>query len=333
MMSLPKQLVGIIKRVKSKGLITVTKEILVYFRKFKDFPKRFDQRISPIRWLFRMIITYGNACFYYYEDEFGLILDFIPHDTNSWLSERVCPSEYRDFTENKIVFFSIVKNADLPHVPIFFHKENGKTEIFSSEVDLFHDVIEKPNWGLQGSKVSFYEAIIPDHAKEGFLYQPKIENHSYLKQLANTKASNTVRILTYLSNSNEIHVLSSLIRLSINSGFTDNLVNGGIAVGIHKLNGQLNEIGLDNRGNKVVKHPQGSFEFKGAQIPFWKETIELVEKAALIFKETRLIGWDIIISEKGPVILEANRKSSLYLSQSQGEVFYNSIYIQENMKF
>ena len=36
MMFLPKQLVGIIKRVKSKGLINVTKEILVYFRKFKD---------------------------------------------------------------------------------------------------------------------------------------------------------------------------------------------------------------------------------------------------------------------------------------------------------
>ncbi len=333
MMKTPKQIIGIRKRIKSKGLITVIKELVEYYKKFQDFPKRFDQKINPIKWTFRIVITYGNACFYYYDDEFRLILDFVPHDINSWLSDRVCPSEFRNLTENKIVFFSKMKEANLPHIPIFFSKENGQIKIFSTEINLFQNVLEKPIWGFQGSQVDFYSTILPSQAKDGFLYQPKIDNHHFLKQLANTKASNTVRVLTYISNSNDVHVLSSLIRLSLNSGFTDNLVNGGIAVGINKLSGKLNEIGLDNQGNKMLRHPNGNFEFKGVQIPFWEETIEIVKKAALAFKETRLIGWDILITETGPIILEANRKSSLYLSQSQGEVFYNSIYIQENMKF
>lgn len=329
-MKLPKQIIGILKRLKRKGILLIIRELFEYTRKFRNYPKRFNQNINPIRWFFRMFVTYGNACFYYYDSEFSCIINFIPHDTNSWLAKKVCPEEYRNLTENKVVFFNKMSETDLPHVPVLFYKENDKTTRILKK-KYFEHVIEKPIWGIQGLKVRYHKLIKPEDAIEGYIYQRKIENHSYLKSIANTKASNTIRVLTYLSNSNEVHILSALIRLSLNSGYTDNLVNGGIAVGINKITGKLNESGLDNLGKKKFEHPDGYVKFNDAQIPFWKEIIALSKKAALNFKETRLIGWDILLTEEGPVILEANRKSSLYLSQSQGELFYNSIYVQENM--
>ena len=61
------------------------------------------------------------------------------------------------------------------------------------------------------------------------------------------------------------------------------------------------------------------------------EIIETVIKAAKVLSEVRLIGWDIALTDEGPLILEANRKSDFYLSQSQGQVFFDSAYVHENM--
>ncbi len=38
----------------------------------------------------------------------------------------------------------------------------------------------------------------------------------------------------------------------------------------------------------------------------WKESIELVKQAALHRPENRSIGWDVVITEKGPELLEGN---------------------------
>ena len=38
----------------------------------------------------------------------------------------------------------------------------------------------------------------------------------------------------------------------------------------------------------------------------WEDVIKIVKKAGKVIPEVRLVGWDIGISDKGPVIVEAN---------------------------
>ena len=44
----------------------------------------------------------------------------------------------------------------------------------------------------------------------------------------------------------------------------------------------------------------------GFQIPFWKETLELVREAALLQTGNRSVGWDIAITDIGPELIEGN---------------------------
>jgi hypothetical protein len=46
--------------------------------------------------------------------------------------------------------------------------------------------------------------------------------------------------------------------------------------------------------------------FTGFQLPHWAEVRQLALRAAAAFPWTRTIGWDIAISDRGPVLLEGN---------------------------
>ena len=53
-------------------------------------------------------------------------------------------------------------------------------------------------------------------------------------------------------------------------------------------------------------------------MPFWEETRQLVLDASSRLKFMEYVGWDIIISPTGPVILEANINSGMNVLQVHG---------------
>lgn len=60
--------------------------------------------------------------------------------------------------------------------------------------------------------------------------------------------------------------------------------------------------------NLVVykEHPITHFTAKGTQLPRWKEVLELAKKAAYVVPQVAYVGWDIAITDKGPVLIEGN---------------------------
>jgi hypothetical protein len=53
-------------------------------------------------------------------------------------------------------------------------------------------------------------------------------------------------------------------------------------------------------------HPVTDVKIRGFQVPFWKESLEMVKDAALRHPQNRSIGWDVVITEKGPGLIEGN---------------------------
>ena len=70
----------------------------------------------------------------------------------------------------------------------------------------------------------------------------------------------------------------------------------------------LREFGFahDAFGGKLSAHPLTDVIFKDYQLPYWNEVKELVINAHKQFYELESIGWDIVITPNGPVILEGN---------------------------
>ena len=127
---------------------------------------------------------------------------------------------------------------------------------------------------------------------------------------------NTIRVETFIDKENQIHILSAFMRFGVGSGFVDNAHAGGFYVGIDLEEGRLKEKGhqyMEYGGAEYTQHPDSGFEFKGYKIPYFEEVKKLVVDAVKCLPD-RYIGWDIAISEDGPVIIEANEYPSIFMA-------------------
>lgn len=133
-----------------------------------------------------------------------------------------------------------------------------------------------------------------------------IQQHPELNRLS-PSAVNTVRIFTQLNNQGEVEILGCRLRISVNST-VDNMAAGNLAAPIDMETGIIGGPGVysDITKPEMERHPITNIKIPGFQIPFWRETLDMVRKAALLQKENRSIGWDIVITEKGPGLIEGN---------------------------
>lgn len=138
--------------------------------------------------------------------------------------------------------------------------------------------------------------------KTNVICQEVIRQHPILGDL-NPSSVNTIRIMTLLFD-NQVHILSSVLRMGINGARTDNASSGGIVCGILP-NGQLKGVAYDTCANEFLRHPQGA-EFDKIIVPNYDECVDFATVLARRFASvTRLISWDIAIDESGhPLLIE-----------------------------
>ncbi len=138
------------------------------------------------------------------------------------------------------------------------------------------------------------------------LVEEFIQQHPVLNNLS-PSAVNTVRIFTQLDYTNEVILLGCRLRISVNSS-VDNMAAGNMAAPIDEITGIVHGKGVYSDITKPEEkfHPVTKVEIVGLQIPFWKEAVAMVTKAAKKYPENRSIGWDIVITENGPGFIEGN---------------------------
>ena len=149
--------------------------------------------------------------------------------------------------------------------------------------------------------------LIPYMKQNGYdLVEEFIRQHPEMNRLS-PSGVNTVRIITQLSNNEEVHILGCRQRISVNSK-VDNLAAGNLVATIDEKTGAINGPAVYSDINKeeVTVHPVTGVKIPGFQIPYWKETLKLAREAALKHPQNRSIGWDIVITENGPGLIEGN---------------------------
>lgn len=65
----------------------------------------------------------------------------------------------------------------------------------------------------------------------------------------------------------------------------------------------------------VTHHPDTNALITGLTIPFWFETLTLAMEAQKCTPQLPTIGWDIAVTDQGPIILEANTIYGVLLLQ------------------
>lgn len=227
---------------------------------------------------------------------------------------KMNPKKSRDILDDKTKFYRFYKEyfvhhvadlADLKAKPELLqkllHTPSGKLVFKVADGNCGIDVlIKNANDFNKDSIISFMEASQFD------LVEEFIQQHRVLNQLS-PSAVNTVRIFTQLDDNDEVVLLGCRQRISVNSP-VDNMAAGNMAAPIDEQTGIISGTAVysDITKPKEKTHPLTGVEIVGFQIPFWQETVKMVKKAAKEHPENRSIGWDIVITEKGPGFIEGN---------------------------
>jgi hypothetical protein len=61
-------------------------------------------------------------------------------------------------------------------------------------------------------------------------------------------------------------------------------------------------------------------QIKGRRLPLWAETVDLVCRAHAAFSDRITVGWDVAITDRGPVIIEGNVQSGCDMIQRTHEL-------------
>jgi len=149
--------------------------------------------------------------------------------------------------------------------------------------------------------------------KGKWVIQSVVRSHEKIRKV-NQTALNTTRIVTIL-NGEEPVFLTGFQSFATGNAEIDSWGKGAVYVGYDSASGRLKENGYfhPSAHQKAIisAHPDSGIVFKDYPIPYLAESIELCLKAHRVLNNNFVIGWDVVITDDGPFILEANEKPGM----------------------
>lgn len=207
---------------------------------------------------------------------------------------------YKDFLVHQSASLDEVK-ADKPIATSILSNNTGKFVMKVSDGKCGAEVeIRKTADFTEDTLIKYMEEVGYDLVEEYIIQHPAIMELS-------PSAVNTIRIFTQLDENNEVVILGCRFRISINS-HVDNLAAGNIAAPIDEHTGRVTGPGVysDIRKEPEHIHPVSGISVVDFQIPMWDEIIKLVKAAAKHQPQNRSIGWDVVLTQNGPGLIEGN---------------------------
>jgi len=183
------------------------------------------------------------------------------------------------------------------------------------------EFMSKPYDGLGGADV--LKVSVKDIKDQEAYYQDLCEKHIFLEELVIQHKEmsrlcptsvNTIRIMTFNNHGNP-RVIWAGLRVGNGVNSVDNFHAGGMGVNINMKTGKLYGNAIDKNLKEYPVHPTTKVIFEGFQIPYFEEVKELVKEASLMSDKILVVGWDVAITEKGPLIIEGNRRPGFDLIQ------------------
>jgi hypothetical protein len=213
-------------------------------------------------------------------------------------------------------------NAKLPDCDLFVKPAGGRGGRGAVRWDLVRAGMFS---GPGGEKLGAQELLgrLIDQAKRRpLLVQRRLTANPEVADLT-AGALPTVRVSTCLNERGEPEVVGAVFRMAIGSNRTvDNLHAGGIAAGVDLEKGTLSaasNLGMDARLGWLDRHPDTGAKIVGRTLPQWEAIKALAIQAHRVFDDRVIVGWDIGVTDQGPLVVEGNSSPDLDIVQRFGQ--------------
>ncbi len=171
-------------------------------------------------------------------------------------------------------------------------------------------------------------AALLDHIRtlargEDYIIQESMAGHPELRDLS-MNVLTSCRILSVKNEQGGFEVTHAAFKSSTKlEAIVDNFHRGGIVSRVDIRTGELgpaSDAGVVKPCVWYDTHPLTGARITGRRLPLWPETLDLVRKAHAAFPDRIMVGWDVAISDRGPVILEGNVQSGCDMIQRTHDV-------------
>lgn len=232
--------------------------------------------------------------------------------------ERVSPSAHKAQFTMKPVF---LKNFAEFTGRSFIVPAEDNYEAVAEFLNTHEAFMSKPYDGLGGRDVE--KIYAKDISDPRAYHEHCIANRLFLEELviqhegmnALCPASvNTIRMMTFNDHGNP-RLLWMGLRIGNGVNAVDNFHAQGLAASIDMETGKLVGNAQDKDLREFTHHPTTGTQIDGFRIPCFEEAKELALKAAARSDKILVVGWDVAISENGPVIIEGNRRPGFDMVQ------------------
>lgn len=99
------------------------------------------------------------------------------------------------------------------------------------------------------------------------------------------------------------------LKMPREGSIVDDISAGGLAAPIDLHDGTLGPAVTafpESVGDRIHTHPDTGAEITGAELPFWADVVDLALTTHEKMPNAPFVGWDVTVTEKGPMIIEPN---------------------------
>lgn len=216
--------------------------------------------------------------------------------------------------KEKDKFYSFAKSFFKRDVCVIKGKEGYDT--FCKFVEKQPRFFAKPITGTFGMGAGIYN--ISDYENVEKAFKEFISNGDWMAEEIilqdddmakwNPSSVNTIRVPSFISNDGTHTIMNPTIRTGRQGFVIDNASAGGVTASIDVNTGIIITDGIDKGFNVCPVHPDSKIQFKGTQIPRWKELMETAEAVhRSLPSRHKYVGFDFALSKtKGWILIEGN---------------------------
>ncbi len=144
------------------------------------------------------------------------------------------------------------------------------------------------------------------YVKDSYIIEKALIQHPFFDNYCDS-AVHPIRFVTYITNSGNVQILAIQLKMARKGSPIANIATSNLGAKV-EFDGTLScARSLHHDGIITFEnHPDTGYPVRGQKIPHFDKAIEIARLAQSKIPFLRTIGWDIAITEKGPVIIEGN---------------------------
>lgn len=147
----------------------------------------------------------------------------------------------------------------------------------------------------------------------GWLVQQRVRPHRELQKIMSANGLGTVRVVTVM-HKGMLGLKFAVLRIPVGDNRVDNFfhgTSGNFVAAVDITTGRIDKARASESRSwpSIVdadEHPETGIKIAGLVVPFWTELKDLVVRAHLSLPGLVTLGWDVAVTNDGPLLVEAN---------------------------